>query len=143
MDRIAYTFLTAIGFGPYLVDSVPLLELLPDFLSPWRVMSKKLYADTLKLYGGLAQDVKKRMEDGTAEECFVKELWDNQRNSKLDDEVSGISSSVAARFLMLSAGHWLPRWRHVRSRHRHDSKRDTCFHHGGEHAPRGCRERPA
>jgi len=74
--------------GVYPVEVMPWLDHLPDFMSSWRVMSKKLYLDTIKLYSGLAKDVRRKIKEGTAEQCLCQELWDEQKQNGLDDDVS-------------------------------------------------------
>ncbi|KAG5638109.1 hypothetical protein H0H81_001787 [Sphagnurus paluster] len=73
--------------GAHLVDTFPLLDKLPDFLSPWRRQALDNGRDELKLFGRLTGDVKKKMDDLHVDiECFAARLWDQQNKLKLDFE---------------------------------------------------------
>ncbi|KAI0079803.1 cytochrome P450 [Panus rudis PR-1116 ss-1] len=71
--------------GSHLVDSFPILDLLPDFLSPWRKEARKRHEVELALYKRLADDVKYRMENGNeAVECFTARLWEQKDKIGID-----------------------------------------------------------
>ncbi|EGN92968.1 hypothetical protein SERLA73DRAFT_190338 [Serpula lacrymans var. lacrymans S7.3] len=71
--------------GSHLVDTFPLLDYLPDFLSPWRAEASRKHKDEMKLYNRLALEVKAQMDDGNSElECFAARLWDQQQKMNLD-----------------------------------------------------------
>jgi len=92
IDDIATRFLSVINFGPNIVELLPLLDKLPDALSPWRVKATGLWQETRKLYGALAMSVKDRMKNDEMENCFCKELWENQKKLNLDDDVSHLNA---------------------------------------------------
>ncbi|KAF8510744.1 cytochrome P450 [Gautieria morchelliformis] len=71
----------------HLVDTFPILEKLPDFLSPWRVRARQNHALEMKLYCRL------RMDDGDVNlECLAARLWDKQKDTDLDlEELSYIA----------------------------------------------------
>jgi len=60
---------------------------MPDALAGWRVKAKQLWVETRKLYGGLAYGVKDKIARDEIEDCFCKELWQNQKEWNLDDNV--------------------------------------------------------
>ncbi|KAF8468544.1 cytochrome P450 [Gautieria morchelliformis] len=79
--------------GAHLVDIFPILDKLPDFLSPWRARARQNHALEMKLYSRLVLEVKKRMDDGDANlECLAARLWDKQKDTDLDlEELSYIA----------------------------------------------------
>ncbi|KAJ7025192.1 cytochrome P450 [Mycena alexandri] len=100
--------------GAHLVDTFPILDRLPGFLSPWRAeaqrkheleveVSKPLYLRVaspqmklhVKLYTWLASEVKTRMEKELGTECFAARLWDQQAKMNLTlEELSYIAGSA-------------------------------------------------
>ncbi|KAJ7789769.1 cytochrome P450 [Mycena olivaceomarginata] len=78
LQKIVLTFVKDITPGAHLVDSFPILDLLPDFLSKWRVEAKQKHQRELEFYGRLALNVKARMENDIGMECFAARLWDQQ-----------------------------------------------------------------
>ncbi|KAF8151161.1 cytochrome P450 [Mycena galopus ATCC 62051] len=71
---ILTTFVQDINPNSHLVDTFPLLDLLPDFLSPWRAEAKR------------NTNEKSRMEKDTGMECFAARLWDQQAKLNISDE---------------------------------------------------------
>ncbi|KAJ7307804.1 cytochrome P450 [Mycena albidolilacea] len=86
VQKILADFVFDINPGAHLVDTFPMLDLLPDFLSPWRAEARRKRVRELALYGGLCVDVKKRMEKDPELECFTARLWDQQEKFKMPDE---------------------------------------------------------
>ncbi|TFK54098.1 cytochrome P450 [Heliocybe sulcata] len=73
--------------GAHLVDSLPILDKLPDVLAPWRKHALQGYKRTTAIYGGLAKDVLQRVSQGdVSTECFTARLWAQQEKLNLDDE---------------------------------------------------------
>ncbi|EMD33484.1 hypothetical protein CERSUDRAFT_118063 [Gelatoporia subvermispora B] len=73
--------------GAHLVDTFPILDLLPDFLAPWRQEARRKHVGDMKLYNRLTLEVKQRMENGEEDlECFAARLWDQQAKSGFDLE---------------------------------------------------------
>jgi len=64
--------------GAYLVDTLPFLNYLPKFLSPWKREADFLHDREIKLFRSLLIDVKNEMEDNTAPQCFARTFWENQ-----------------------------------------------------------------
>ncbi|KAF8217503.1 cytochrome P450 [Mycena galopus ATCC 62051] len=86
LQEIAIPFVKDITPGAHLVDSFPILDLLPDFLSKWRVEAKQKHRRELEFYGRLALKVKARMENDLGMECFAARLWDQQKKLNLTRE---------------------------------------------------------
>ncbi|KAJ6498359.1 cytochrome P450 [Mycena vitilis] len=72
--------------GAHLVDTFPLLDYLPDFLSPWRADAKRKHLEELELFERLAVQVKERRANGDDSESFMSQVWDAQGKYELDDE---------------------------------------------------------
>ncbi|KAF8066014.1 cytochrome P450 [Lyophyllum atratum] len=73
--------------GAHLVDIFPILDKLPDFLSPWRKQALENAREEVKLFGRLVSGVKKKMENQHIDiECFAARLWDQQAKLELDFE---------------------------------------------------------
>lgn len=77
--------LTDTAPGAHLVDSFPVLDYLPDFLSPWRKQAHSKFKFDSSLYLRLARDVRAGMKDGTATECFAANLWEQHDQGKFDE----------------------------------------------------------
>ncbi|KAJ7360682.1 cytochrome P450 [Mycena albidolilacea] len=86
VQRVLADFVQDMNPGAHLVDTFPMLDLLPDFLSPWRAEARKKGARELELYGRLTMDVKKRMEKDPDLECFAARVWEQQEKLGIDDE---------------------------------------------------------
>ncbi|KAJ6578177.1 cytochrome P450 [Mycena capillaripes] len=83
-QEIFTTFVKDISPGAHLVDTFPILDLLPDFLSPWRQEARAKHEREMKLYSRLFWEVKARMEKDSGVECFVARLWEQQAKLNLD-----------------------------------------------------------
>ncbi|KAJ7196347.1 cytochrome P450 [Mycena pura] len=86
VQRIFTTFVEDLTPGAHLVDTFPILDWLPDFLSPWRAEAKEKHQHELELYSRLALEVKARMEQDIGLECFAARLWDQQVKLNLTDK---------------------------------------------------------
>ncbi|KAJ7726976.1 cytochrome P450, partial [Mycena olivaceomarginata] len=81
--------------GAHFVDTFPILDRLPDFLSPWRAEAKRKHNKEVELYTRLASGVKSRMEKDLGMECFAARLWDQQEKMNLTpEELSYIAGSA-------------------------------------------------
>ncbi|KAJ7844866.1 cytochrome P450 [Mycena olivaceomarginata] len=80
------TFVQDINPSAHLVDTFPILDRLPDFLSPWRAEARHKHQLELNLYGRLSLGVKARMEKDAGIECFTARLWDQQKKQGLTDK---------------------------------------------------------
>ncbi|KAJ6549831.1 cytochrome P450 [Mycena capillaripes] len=72
--------------GAHPVDTFPILDRLPDFLSPWRAEAKEKHQRELELYGRPALEVKSRMEKDIGLECFAAHLWEQKAKLNLTGE---------------------------------------------------------
>ncbi|KAJ7642988.1 cytochrome P450 [Mycena polygramma] len=91
------TLVQDISPGAHLVDTFPILDRLPNFLSPWRAEAKQKHQQEIELYSRLALEVKAKMEKDTAMECFTARLWEQQAKLNLsDEELFYISGSAFA-----------------------------------------------
>lgn len=88
---------------PPIHSSLPWLDLLPDFLSPWRKTALKKHkaeadvsdrsdldneieSDTdPQLFKRLAYDVRNRVKAGHGETCFIAKAWEVQGKIGLED----------------------------------------------------------
>jgi len=78
--------------GAHLVDIFPVLDVLPDFLAPWRVRAKTAHDMELRLFSKLALEVKHRMDSGEALDCLTGYLWERQIAMDIDlEELSYIA----------------------------------------------------
>ncbi|KAJ7350048.1 cytochrome P450 [Mycena albidolilacea] len=92
VQKILADFVFDINPGAHLVDTFPMLDLLPDFLSPWRAEARRKHLRELAvnmLYGGLWMDVKKRME----EDASPHACGNSKRNSRCPTRRSSIFSA--------------------------------------------------
>ncbi|KAK7007511.1 cytochrome P450, partial [Favolaschia claudopus] len=79
-------FVSDITPGAHLCDTFPILDILPDFLSPWRKEAKRKHEREIELYSRLSLNVKTRMEKDPGLECFTARLWDQQKRLGIPDE---------------------------------------------------------
>ncbi|KAH0581463.1 hypothetical protein H2248_012543 [Termitomyces sp. 'cryptogamus'] len=73
--------------GAHLVDTFPVLDRLPDVLSPWRIEALKHAREEVEFFGRLVSDVKNKMDSLEIDiECFAARLWDKKEQLSLDFE---------------------------------------------------------
>jgi cytochrome P450 len=72
--------------GAHLVDTFPILDRLPDFLSPWRKEARAKHDYESSMYIGLARSVRAEMLAGTAQECFATRLWGQHEKGVFSEE---------------------------------------------------------
>ncbi|OBZ66704.1 Fumitremorgin C synthase [Grifola frondosa] len=77
-------FVLQVPTGAHLVDALPILDWLPDWMSPWRAKALRMHEREMKLYQRLAGEVKGRL-DAEDSECFAARLWEQQQKLELDD----------------------------------------------------------
>lgn len=65
--------------GAYLVDSIPFLDYLPDYLAPWKRYGSNLYVSTFELFERLYEGAK------DVGECFVKRIEELRSSHGLND----------------------------------------------------------
>jgi len=72
--------------GNFLVDTYPILDYLPDLVSPWRIRARKMHELEKKMWMILWNPLKKRCSGGDAPECFAKGLWGLVEKGEMDEE---------------------------------------------------------
>jgi hypothetical protein len=72
--------------GAYLVDTFPILIKLPRFLAPFKRELEELHRKEYTLFRGLLDDVRERMEDGTAPKCWERDFLERQGELDLTDD---------------------------------------------------------
>ena len=72
--------------GNFLVDTYPILNYLPDLVSPWRIRARKMHELEKKMWTILWNPLKKRCLEGDAPECFAKGLWGLVEKGEMDEE---------------------------------------------------------
>ncbi|PCH40323.1 cytochrome P450 [Wolfiporia cocos MD-104 SS10] len=83
--HILETFIQDIHPARYLVDTLPVLDWLPDMLAPWRAEACKKHTYEIAFYSRLLQEVKERMDKGEPLECFAARLWEDVEKNGLDE----------------------------------------------------------
>ncbi|KDQ54621.1 hypothetical protein JAAARDRAFT_135284 [Jaapia argillacea MUCL 33604] len=85
--RVLENFVREITPGSHLVDALPILDILPDLLAPWRVKALKAHEEEMKLYFRLAKEVKTKMDTGGSNaECFLAHIWEEQEKLDIDEK---------------------------------------------------------
>lgn len=80
--RLSRAFMNCTGPMSNVADFVPVLQKLP---SPLKSRAKALHRDLLSTYGGLINDIAKKMEDGeTVHDCLAKSMLQIQKTEQLD-----------------------------------------------------------
>ena len=73
--------------GAYLVDTLPRLMWLPDWIAPFKREGKALHAEELDLFRGLQEDVRQEMEKGELkEENFTSKFLSEREKWGLSDD---------------------------------------------------------
>ncbi|BGP35857.1 hypothetical protein JCM10296v2_007709 [Rhodotorula toruloides] len=80
-----YMTKTAVA-GRYLVDSVPILKYVPEFLAPFKQEARAIFNETLSLFQSHVDDVKKNLAEGRDSHCFTKYILESQKAYQLKDE---------------------------------------------------------
>jgi cytochrome P450 len=77
--------------GAWMVDTFPSIQNLPQiFFGNWRTFGKKCHEHDAPIYLRLWNDLKKEVEDGTANQCFCKDFYES------DPEKQGLDTLQAA-----------------------------------------------
>ena len=72
--------------GNFLVDTYPILDYLPDILSPWRIKAKRMHELEKRMWRVLWDPLKKKYLEGSAPECFAKGLCALVEKREMDEE---------------------------------------------------------
>ncbi|KAJ7822103.1 cytochrome P450 [Mycena olivaceomarginata] len=86
LNRETQDFLTSINIpGKYLVESVPALLYLPNFLTPWRSEALKQRERDQEYLTRLVNEVKAKMESGRAPHSFCRQLLEERDKNGMDE----------------------------------------------------------
>ncbi|KAF7336984.1 Cytochrome P450 [Mycena venus] len=86
LNRETQDFLTSINIpGKYLVESIPALLYLPNFLTPWRTAALKQRARDMEYLTRLVQEVKTKMASGRATKSFCRQLIEDREKNEMSD----------------------------------------------------------
>ena len=80
-------FLASANPGANLVDLFPSLDLLPDFLAPWRPAALDQRAITHRVFKGLLSDVRDKLARGelALADAFAARLWQDREQFGMDE----------------------------------------------------------
>jgi hypothetical protein len=80
-------FLASANPGANLVDLFPSLDLLPDFLAPWRASALRQQALNHRVYKGLLNGVKEKVAKGelAPDGAFAARLWQDKDKFQMDE----------------------------------------------------------
>jgi cytochrome P450 len=79
-------FFSHISPGAWLVDWIPILDYLPDFLAPWRKHAVAVRENIMSFYGVFYDSMKEKVRAGTAPDCFVSRLIKEQSGTMSENE---------------------------------------------------------
>jgi cytochrome P450 len=80
-------FFANIRPGAWLVDWIPALDILPDIFAPWRKQAVAIREQIMPFYRVFDHQMKERVENGTAPDCFVAQLLQEQRGKRTWSEI--------------------------------------------------------
>lgn len=72
--------------GNFWVDTYPVLDYLPDAVSPWRIRARKMHGLEKKMWKVLWNPLKNKAIEGDAPECFAKGLFKLVEKGEMDEE---------------------------------------------------------
>ncbi|KAJ7111970.1 cytochrome P450 [Mycena epipterygia] len=86
LNRETQDFLTSINIpGKYLVESIPALLYLPNFLTPWRTAALKQRARDIEYLTRLVKEVKTKMANGRAPRSFCRQLLEDREKNDMSE----------------------------------------------------------
>ncbi|KAF7325871.1 Cytochrome P450 [Mycena kentingensis (nom. inval.)] len=86
LNRETQEYLTSINIpGKYLVESIPALLYLPNFITPWRTEALKQRAKDMEYLTRLVNEVKAKMDRGHAQPSFCRQLIEERDKNDMDD----------------------------------------------------------
>ena len=80
--------------GKQILDSFPILQDLPEILTPYKRTWRKAREEGTKFWMSLANEVKKRMDDGTAQTCFTKRLFETPDHGLNEGEFALLTGGI-------------------------------------------------
>ena len=91
--------------GKYLVESVPALLYLPNFLTPWRTQALAQRKRDIAYLTGLVDEVRDKMKQGRAATSFCKQLLEDQEKLGMSDiEIAYANGSLFGAGVETSSG---------------------------------------
>ncbi|KAJ7016951.1 cytochrome P450 [Mycena alexandri] len=86
LNRQTNEFLTSVNIpGKYLVESIPALLYLPNFLTPWRTAALEQRARDMEYLTRLVDEVKAKMASGRAQPSFCRLLLEEREKNEMTD----------------------------------------------------------
>ncbi|KAJ7755514.1 cytochrome P450 [Mycena metata] len=86
LNRQTNEFLTSVNIpGKYLVESIPALLYLPNFLTPWRTAALEQRARDIGYLTRLVEEVKAKMASGRAQPSFCRLLLEEREKNEMSD----------------------------------------------------------
>jgi cytochrome P450 len=87
-------FFNNIRPGAWLVDWIPVLDYLPDVLSPWRKQAVAIRNEIMPFFLMFYDQMKERVKAGTAPDCFIARLLTDKANHYTEIEFSHIIAEM-------------------------------------------------
>jgi cytochrome P450 len=87
-------FFTHIRPGAWLVDWIPILDYLPDVLAPWRKQAVAVRNQIMPFYLVFYEQMKERVKNGTAPNCFVARLLSEEGKSWAEEEYAHVIAEL-------------------------------------------------
>lgn len=73
--------------GAFLVDSLPVLKLLPSFMAPFKRLGRAAHEFEYALFTNLLQDIEKKLSQGSSiGDCFAKEFLNKGEKKDLTND---------------------------------------------------------
>ncbi|KAF2101147.1 cytochrome P450 [Rhizodiscina lignyota] len=87
-------FFTHIRPGAWLVDWIPILDYLPDALAPWRKQAVEIRRQIMPFYLVFYEQMKERVRNGTAPDCFVARVLQNEGTKLSETEYAHLIAEL-------------------------------------------------
>lgn len=84
--QIVHTVERVASPGAYLVDTIPALMYLPEWLAPFKREGKRLHDFEITFFRQLMDEVRQKMKDGTATRCFARTWIEKKDDFGLQDD---------------------------------------------------------
>ncbi|GHJ86634.1 hypothetical protein NliqN6_3036 [Naganishia liquefaciens] len=81
--------------GRFLVDSLPILNLIPERFAPFKQQASALFEDTLRLFRSHVEDVYREVKSGSDVNCFAKTILESKDKYDLtNDEATFLAGAM-------------------------------------------------
>ncbi|KAJ9102651.1 hypothetical protein QFC19_004760 [Naganishia cerealis] len=81
--------------GRYMVDSLPILNYIPERFASWKQEASVLFEDTLRLFRSHVDDVYREVKSGSDVNCFAKTILENKDKYGLtNDEATFLAGAM-------------------------------------------------